>query len=224
MEYGINEKELCEHVNKQLSNLLICSDNVAPYIQKALDRTMNCFKLTQNKYYHKKKGEPSFSIYHSGQYSIFLYYLANTIYKVGGSPSLAAKLYYLNKIMNSVDWYYEIELPDYWGVEHPIGSVLGRADYSNGLFIYQGCTIGGNNGKYPVIGKNVILYSNATVLGNTTVGNNVIVSTGTTIKDETIPSNCLVFGQTPNLVLREKDENYMNDIISKFWKKEDGVI
>jgi serine O-acetyltransferase len=224
MENGIIEKELCAHVNKQLSNILICNENVAPYISKTLERTMKCFKRTQNKYYNNEIGEPKFSIYHSGQYSIFLYYLANTIYNTGGNPLLAAKLYYLNKILNSVDWYYEIELPEYWGVEHPIGSVLGRADYSNGLFIYQGCTIGGNNGKYPVIGKDVILYSNVTVLGNTNIGNNVLISTGTTIKDEKIPSNCVVFGQTPNLVLREKDDNYFNDRISKFWKKDEGVI
>ena len=60
-------------------------------------------------------------------------------------------IYYLNKILHSIDCYFEIKLPTKFGVEHPLGSVLGRASYSEGLFIYQGCTIGGNKG---ILSKN----------------------------------------------------------------------
>ena len=131
---------------------------------------------------------------------------------------IASKIYYLNKILNSVDWYYEIELPTYWGVEHPLGSVLGRAEYSEGLFIYQGCTIGGNKKKYPKIGKNVILYSNSSILGDSIIGDNVLISTGTTIKDENIPDDSLVFGQSPNLIIKRKGKEYVENYISDFWK------
>jgi serine O-acetyltransferase len=122
--------------------------------------------------------------------------------------------------MHSVDWYYEIELPEYWGCEHPLGSVLGRAKYSDGFYFFQGCTVGGDKGtqpKYPTLGKNVILYSNATVLGDTTIGNNVVISTGTVIINEKIPNNCLVFGQSPNIIVKEKDPEYMKKHISDFW-------
>ncbi|HEY5557155.1 transferase [Acetobacterium sp.] len=212
----LNSNELINYVNRQLTNIFGEGGDISPYLADALLRVNKCFKATKNKYYHNAEGV-YFSPFHSGQYAIFLYYLANTIYHTDGNSLLATKVYYLNKILHSTDWYYEIELPEYWGVEHPLGTVLGRAKYSNGFFSYHGCTVGGNKGKYPVMGKNVILYSNVTVIGDTKIGDQVILSAGTMIKDEIIPCNCLVFGQSPKLSIKKKDEKYMKNLISEFW-------
>lgn len=217
MKMKFSKEELSRYVAQQLNSLLAGGDSITPYLDKVLDRVEKCFAVTNNKYYHDKNGQVAFSVFHSGQYSIFLYYLANTIHRSGENPLLATKVYYLNKILHSVDWYHEIELPEYWAVEHPLGSVLGRAKYSNGFYIYQGCTVGGNKGKYPTIGKNVILYSNVTVLGDTYIGDNVIVSTGTTIKDERVPDNCMVFGKSPNLEIKSKGHEFMKKMVDKFW-------
>lgn len=202
-----------KHVNKQLENILICKEDVSPYVESALQRTLKCFAPNKNKYYFDKK----VLLFHSGQYSIFLYYLANTIYRMTGDPKLSEKVYYLNKILHSNDWFYEIEMPEYWGVEHPISSVLGRAKYSNGLFIYQGCTVGGNRGKYPSLGKNVIMYANSKILGDSHIGNNVMISSDTIIKDQDVPDNCLVFGCSPNLKIIVKNEEYMANKLLHFW-------
>ena len=107
-------------------------------------------------------------------------------------------------MLNGVDWYYQVELPAVFGAEHPLGSILGKAKYSDGLFVYQGVTIGGNKGKYPVIGRNVVLYSDAKILGNARIGNNVVISANSYIKDEDIPDNCPVFGVSPNLIIKGK--------------------
>lgn len=213
----IGRHDLIDHVNRQLTNIFGSCDDIESYLDITLQMCEKCFRASNNSYYNDKKGRIYFSPYHSGQYSIFLYYLSNTIHQMGNNKKLASVVYYLNKILHSVDWYYEISLPEYWGVEHPIGSVLGRAKYGNGLFLYQGCTVGGNKGKYPVMGENIILYANSTVLGNTKIGSNVLVSTGTIIKDDIIPDNCIVFGQSPNLVIKEKDKEYLNNMISHFW-------
>lgn len=204
---------LSNHVNKQLENILIFNGKVDSFVLLALERAMKCFSYSVNKYYISSE----FDVFHSGKYSIFLYYLSNSIYKEDPNNQLAEKIYYLNKILHSVDWFYAIDLPLFWGVEHPVGSVLGRAKYSNGLFLYQGCTVGGNKGKYPSLGPNVILYANSTVLGDSKIGRNVIVSAGTIIKDEIIPDNCLVFGQSPNLIIKKKSQEFMIELISKFW-------
>jgi serine O-acetyltransferase len=218
MKMELSMRELEIHVNRQLTNMFGPCGDLLPYLHVTLERVEKCFKVTQNKYYKNWEGG-YFSPYHSGQYAIFLYCLANTIHRASGDVSLATKIYYLNKIMHSVDWYYEIELPEYWGVEHPLGSVLGRAKYGKGFFIYQGCTVGGNKEIYPELGKNVILYANATVLGGSKIGNNVVISTGATVKDESIPDCCLVFGQSPNLIIKRKDAAYMDELISKFWSR-----
>jgi len=214
------EKEIAYFTNQQLKNLLISNHDVTPYVKDSLDRTLKCFEKNNNKYY---KEDLNLSVFHSGQYSIYLYYLANTIHNKSSDTELASKIYYLNKILHSVDWFYEIELPNYWGVEHPVGSVLGRAQYNDGLFIYQNCTIGGNKKQYPTLGRNVIMYSNSTIIGNCNIGNNVIISTGTTIKDQNIPSNSMVFGESPNLVINQKSEDRISELIDEIWIRKRGV-
>lgn len=106
--------------------------------------------------------------------------------------------------------------------EHPLGSVLGRAKYSDYLMIYQGTTIGGNrkNGElfYPTLGKNVLMYSNSTVLGDSHIGNNVIISAETYIINEDIPDNCIVFGKTPNIQIKRKSEDEIKNMTSHIWK------
>ena len=163
-----------------------------------------------------------FSPYHSVTWSIFLYYLSNTIFRNNGEVKKADMIYYLNKIMNSNDWFYPISLPIHFMAEHVIGSVLGRATYGDYLFIYQGVTIGGNwrNGKlfYPTLGTNVLMYANSTVLGDTFIGNNVIIAADSYIINEVIPDNCIVFGKSPNIELKIKSEEYIKDRTSCIWK------
>lgn len=96
-----------------------------------------------------------------------------------------------------------------FGAEHPLGSILGKAKYSDGLFVYQGVTIGGNKGKYPVIGRNVTLYSNSRVIGESIIGDNVVISAETYIKDQNIPPNSLVFGKSPNRTIIIKSDEYI---------------
>lgn len=77
-------------------------------------------------------GKPRFSLYNSDCWSIFLYYLSNCL--KDEKDGSAEKIFYLNKVLHSVDWYYEIELPPHFIVAHPLGSVLGRATYGDYLW------------------------------------------------------------------------------------------
>lgn len=133
-----------------------------------------------------------YSIRHSVQTSIFLYYLSNTAYR-HGDFQLADSLYYLNKIMHGVDWFYEVELPDVFGAEHPVGSVLGRAEYGSRLFVHQNTTIGSSIGKFPQIAENVVLCANSCVLGKCRIGKYVIISAGTTIVNRDVPDHSIAF-------------------------------
>ncbi len=211
----MTQKELAQYTNKQIENILICSVNVEEYVEDSLKRTHNCLGKSKNKYYIVD----DFSVYHTVKYSIYLYYLSNTIY-LSGDVELAEKVYYLNKVLHSVDWFYAIELPEYFGAEHPLGCILGRAKYSNGFFVYQGCTVGGNRGYYPKIGANVIMHANSTILGNCSIGNNVLISTGAIVKDDNIPSDCIVFGQSPNLIIKENKKTFIYEYINNIWRED----
>ncbi len=141
-----------------------------------------------------------FNPFHSAQYTIFLYYYSNIMGK--SNSLLADKLYYLNKVLNSCDLFHQVELPDIFFTDHPVGSVMGRAKYSDFFSFAQNCTVGNNNGIYPVIGKNVRMCANSMILGNCHIGDNVILGANTCIKDENIPENALVFGSSPNLIIK----------------------
>lgn len=108
--------------------------------------------------------------------------------------------------MNSCDLFYEVELPDYFTLDHPHGTVMGRAKYSDGLSFAQYSTVGNNKGIYPVIGKNCRMCMNSAIIGNCHIGDNVTIGAGALVKDTDIPSNSLVFGQSPNLIIKKKRE------------------
>lgn len=206
----LSEQELLGIVVKQIGSLFSINESEIEALRRELPSVLDLleenFIHSNNKYYFRD-GEAYFSPFHSGQYCIFLYYLSRQIAHPGdglGDKKLADKLYYLNKALNSVDLFYEINLPAHFGVEHPLGSVMGRASYGDDFFFYQGCTVGGNHHIYPVIGNNVKMCANSTILGNSHIGNNVTLGAGALVKDQDVPENTNVFGQSPNLIIKQK--------------------
>ena len=173
-------------------------------LRGALFRIEKCFSPNPNKYYHRN-GETYFNPFHSGQYTVFLYFYSREVF-LSGNSILADKIYYLNKIMNSCYLFYEVVLPDYFSLDHPHGTVMGRAKYSDGLSFAQYSTVGNNKGIYPVIGKNCRMCMNSAIIGNCHIGDNVTIGAGALVKDESVPSNSLVFGQSPNLIIKKKKE------------------
>lgn len=104
--------------------------------------------------------------------------------------------------MHSVDIYHEVILPESFFLEHPVGTVLGRAKYQDGFMAYQNCTVGGNKGKYPTLGKDFHMMSGSKVLGDSHIGNSVTLAANTYVKDTDIPTGATVFGSSPNLIFK----------------------
>ena len=117
--------------------------------------------------------------------------------------SVCDKLYALNKAMSSVDLFYQVALPDIFTFDHPFGAVMGRASYSDYFTFSQGCTVGNNRGVYPRFGQSVFMLSDSKIIGDCEIGSNVIIGANTYIKDTNVPDNSLVFGQSPNLVIKK---------------------
>jgi serine O-acetyltransferase len=153
-------------------------------------------------------GLPCFSPLHSDQDCVFLHYLRKEAARLDPVSDLPDKLFGLNKMLHSVD-FYSADLPDHFMVSHPLGAVIGRADFKPGghLLIYQGTTIGGsfdreNRLRYPYIGDHVILYAGASVVGRAEIGGFSILGLGATVKNEIIPPHSLVFGVSPALTVK----------------------
>lgn len=208
MEITISRQSLLGQLYKQLSNFFEISAEEKAEIDSCLEETLQkCatnFESSSNKYFAN-----GFNPYHSVMYMIFLYYLSNILYKRNTCAGLCDKVYYLNKIMNGVDLFYAIDLPAHFGAEHPLGTIMGRAQYGDHFIFLQGCTVGGSrdeegNIHYPIIGNNVCMYANSMILGRCNIGNNVDIGAGAVVKNQDIPANSIVFGESPNLIIKQK--------------------
>ena len=215
-----NRVDLYKLLHKQLNHFFEFTPNshFEECFQIALHRAEECLNLTSGKYWTGK-----IDPYHTVQYSIFLYYLSNTLGKNPLNQEYANQVYYLNKIMNCVDWFWAIDLPCHFFAEHPVASVLGRANYGDFLFFMQGCTIGTNrkNGviQRPTLGNYVVCYTNSTIIGNCNIGNHVIISAGSYIKEETIPDQSIVFGSSPALVVKPFAKERCQEILQLIWRE-----
>ncbi len=179
---------------------------VEALLDEVLDELSYCFSHSTNKYYIRGN-EVYFNPFHSSQYCIFLYKLANSAFYRIENKSIATKIYLLNKMLHSCDLFYEIKLPKVFFLDHPLGAVLGKATYGTHFSFRQGCTVGNNKGIFPVIGDHVKMWSNSKILGNCQIGDNVIISSGSYIKDQNIPDNTIVFGRSPNIILKENKQS-----------------
>ncbi|WP_249872147.1 transferase [Oceanobacillus saliphilus] len=216
--------DLYRLVEKQLYNLFeFDKSNETKLLYRGIDialkRIERNFANNKNKYY-SKDGKPFFNPFHSGQYTIFLYYLSNTIKKESGT--LADRIYFLNKALNAVDLFYEIELPEVFFLEHPVGAVMGRAEYANFFNFSQNCTVGNNKGVYPKFGEYVTMLSGSKVIGDTKIGKHCIIAANTYIKDTEIPDNSIVFGSSPDLIIKRRTKEEMDNFFAEQWRTEQG--
>lgn len=216
MVFTIPQEEILAQLLLQLKSHFFIIEEERVVIEKRFEYAIAAceenFSHSDNKYYFTEWGGDKmlrFNPYHSVQYMTFLYYLSHDIYKNANAGQLCDKIYYLNKIFHSVDLFYAIDLPKHFGAEHPLGSVMGRAKYSNGFFFYQGCTVGGTYDKiggihYPVLDENVKMYANSSILGESHIGKNVLIGAGALVKNQNVPDNSIVFGQSPNLIIKTR--------------------
>ena len=221
MNMVIPQQALVELCVKQLNNMFIFDEVEEMSILKkgivqALKKVEANFNKNNIKYY-SDNNFPLFNVFNSDHYTVFLYYLSNIIWKEGNPNYLADRIYYLNKTMHSVDLFYEVNLPEYFVLSHPLGSVIGRGIYSNYFFFGQDCTVGGNKGFSPTFEENVALLSGSKVVGNSHIGKNCIISANTYIKDANIPENTIVFGTSPNLVIKKKSKEYFEKYFSNLF-------
>jgi serine O-acetyltransferase len=186
VQLSLPRADLVLYVRKQFENFFPDETNLGDLpklVARALDRVEYCFSRVRLKGFFSD-GEARFSHRHTDQYAIFLYYLANSAFREKPGHPVADKAYALNKALHAWDAFYEVVLPDVFSVQHPVGTVLGRATYSDYFICYHNCTVGANLANdYPAFGRGVVMYGGSRVIGATSVGENTFVSTGAIVID-----------------------------------------
>jgi len=212
----LTESKLCDYVAAQFNHFFpdetVKGRDLSPLVRAAIERSEHCFSRISGKGYGEK-GRSVINHLHTDQFATFLYFLSNEAFKKAGCGSTAAKAYALNKALHSVDIFYEVELPPVFYLEHPVGTVLGRARYGNYLMVHQYCTVGSNvEDVYPVLGEGVALYPGSAVIGTSKIGDNCWLSYGSAVKDQEIPADSAVFGISPNAVIKGTKRSVVRDL------------
>jgi serine O-acetyltransferase len=216
VQLSLNRSDLAKYVQRQFESLFPDGGGLADlprFVGLALGRVEYCFARVRLKSYFDA-GQARFSHLHSDQYAIFLYYLSNSTFREKPGHPIADKAYALNKALHALDAYYEVELPDIFAVQHPVGTVLGRATYSDYFICYHNCTVGANlDNDYPSFGRGIVMYGGGRVIGRTVVGDNTFVSTGAIVIDGgTLEGNSVLHGIYPNAGRSPTQRNVMRDI------------
>lgn len=212
MQY--NRSQLISLLSHQTETFYARTLDISDCVEEVISAVDTSLSASQNKY---NQMEREFSPFNTCQYCMFLYVLSK-VYASRGDTEKADIIYCLNKALHGVDLYHGIQLPKIWGMEHPLGSVMGRAVYGDRFFFYQGCTVGGSGGVYPHIGTDVIMYSNSKILGDAVIGNRVILSANTYVIKRNIPDNSLVFGQGDHLTIKSISDERFFQMCGHIWK------
>lgn len=209
----INVKEggLASYCRNQIQHLFPTGhDNQLQMIDVHLEETM--FRLRRCISEIKMWKSEQFDVLHSSQYSTFLYFLSNTIWRNERAQSVCTKLFLLNKALNAIDCFYEIELPEVFFIGHSVGIVLAKATYGNKMVIYQNTTIGKNHGVAPVFENGVILFPNSAVIGNSLVRSGTVISQGVSIIDRDTEEGKTVFqAEAGGLIFKEQSRDLLLD-------------
>ena len=209
---NIGRADLVVYLERQLANLF--PDQSAPvgraidaHLDAALGRLERCIDGVRP----WQPGE--FDYLHSSQYTIFLYYLANTIWRAGVDTRLCTKLFLLNKALNGIDCFHEVELPEVFFIGHSVGIVLAKATYGEHLVLYQNSTVGKNHGVAPVLEDVVVLYPNSAVIGRSRVRRGSVIAQGVSVVNRDTEPDRLVFqGASGELVFKPAPRRVLADI------------
>lgn len=204
---------LLDYLERQLNHFFPDERTVRAPLDSSLDDALNRLETCINGVRIWKTGE--FDYLHSSQYTIFLYYLSNTLWQRDGAQhvDICTKLFFLNKALNGIDCFYEIEMPSIFFIGHSVGIVLAKATYGNYLVLYQNSTVGKNHGIAPVLGEGVVMYPNTAIIGRCQVGDRSIISQGCSVINQNTPGDCLVFNSGQGgLVFKRNPRDILADI------------
>jgi serine O-acetyltransferase len=182
---------LARFVARQLANLLPDDHDAQPAVHAAmpmaLERTRHCVAHVRA---WRSRG---FDPLTSGQYASLLYFLGREVAVALHDTATATRLFLLNKALNGLELFHEVELPDVFFLSHTPGLVLAKATYGDRLVLHQGCTVGRKSPQErPQFGERVVLFPGSMVIGHCRIGARTAIAPGVCLVDTDTPEDSLV--------------------------------
>ena len=84
-------------------------------------------------------------------------------------------------------------------IAHPYATILNAESIGDNFSCIHCTTLGAKSNGRPIIGNNVSLGANVTIIGNVYIGNNVMVGEGSVVV-KNVPDNCVVVGNPARII------------------------
>jgi serine O-acetyltransferase len=182
--------------------------SIGAALPRALERTRHCISRVRA-WSHR-----GFDPLNSGQYATLLYFVSRELWLSHGDAEGATRLFLLNKALNAMELFHEIELPDVFFHSHTPGLVLAKASYASHLVLHQGCTVGRKAGDArPVIDERVVLLPGSMVIGRCHVRANSVLAPGVCLVDTDTPGDCLVLNGPAGLLIKPARREVWRDYL-----------
>lgn len=118
-----------------------------------------------------------------------------------------------------IDIHPGATIGEHFAIDHGTGVVIGAtAIIGNNVKLYQGVTLGArsfdldeNNNpvkgipRHPIIGNNVVIYSNTSVLGRIRIGNNAVIGGNIWVTEDVADNEKLVQAKADNILRFKQD-------------------
>lgn len=201
MIMSLTQTELKEYVGKQLEHFFpdkypFRGNDIDIALKHTLEKLEYCFEHIDFRHY-SENGQANFKHLYSDQYSRFLYVYARELWCQSANKPICDKLVMLNKALNGILCPYTVKLPSIFFFLHPIGTVIGNANFSDYLVIAQNVTINhsiGMDGKEKLnIGKGVFFSAGCKVIGTEPIGDYSSIGVNTIIHKLAVPENSIAY-------------------------------
>lgn len=222
MNLSMPKSELKEFISRQLSNFFpdkykFEGNDVDMAIDMAIQRTEYCFKHIKLPHYNREN-QVWFDHLHSDQYSSFLYFLSNTLWKESENKPICDKLILLNKSLNALFISYKCNMPNIFYLSHPLGTVLGNACYSDFLAVMHNVTVNTvyDGNIQPKIGKGVFLSTGVSIIGSNSIGDFSSIGANTLLYKVDVPNDSIAFTDSNGelQIRKNKKEIYVQSIFN----------
>jgi serine O-acetyltransferase len=168
------------------------------------------------------EGDPASKYYdevifsYPGLFAITVYRMAHNLLEQG-VPLIPRIMTEYAHTLTGIDIHPGVHIGESFFIDHGTGVVIGETTtIGDRVRIYQGVTLGAlslskneverlrNKKRHPTIEDDVIIYSNATILGgNTVIGARSVIG-GNVWLTESVPPDTTVFLKKPELIIMEK--------------------
>ncbi len=124
---------------------------------------------------------------------------------------LARFISHINRFMTGIEIHPAAEIGRGVFIDHGMGVVIGEtAVVGDGCLIYKGVVLGGTTTektkRHPTLGKKIIVGSNACILGNITIGDQVRIGSGSVVVRD-VPPHATVVG-VPGRIIEQKKKDH----------------